>query len=145
MSTSGRPSIRSDDICERIVRLLSEGKTFRWFDSPEASGLPSTATIRRWRQEDEDFDAKCARACEAAADADYDRMEELEERALLPKNDPDHLDPYAVNVVLGNTRWRMERRKPKSYGNKVELKGSLTLEQLVVASSNAEGAVEDGV
>lgn len=136
---AGRPSMRTADLCERVVRLLSEGRTFRWFDSGEApEGLPSTATIRRWRQEDEEFDAKCARACEAAADADYDRMEELEERALLPKTDERHLDPYAVNVVLGNTRWRMERRKPKSYGNKVEVKGSLTLEQLVAASAPAD-------
>lgn len=134
---SGRPSMRSADLCERILRLLSEGKTFRWFDSEEAVGLPSTATIRRWRQEDEDFDAKCVRACEASADADYDRMEELEERALLPKSDARHLDPYAVNVVLGNTRWRMERRKARTYGAKLEVKGKLTLEQLVLASQPA--------
>lgn len=133
---TGRPSIRHPELDGRIVNLLNEGKPFRWFDSEEArgQGLPSATTIRRWRQEDEAFDSVCVRACEASAEADYDRMEELEEKALLPATDAARLDPYAVNVVLGNMRWRMERRKPRGFGKKVEVKGQVTLEQIVAAA-----------
>lgn len=133
---TGRPSIRTPEMDSRVLRLLSEGNPFIWFDSEEARsmGLPATSTIRRWRVDDEAFDAACARACESHAEADYDRMEELERRTLLPKTDPEWLDPYAVNVVLGNTRWRMECRKPKAYGKKVQVQASVTLEALVAGS-----------
>lgn len=134
-----RVSVRSPELADRIVRLLQEGRPFIWFETEEAraAGLPATSTIRRWRIEDDAFDALCVRACEAHAETDYDRMEEMERRVLLPKNDPDHIDPYAASVVLGNTRWRMERRNPKRYGNKLEVKGHMTLEQLVLASQPA--------
>ena len=137
--------MRAPELIERVVRLLQEGKPFSWFNTEDARaiGLPATETIRRWRIEDSGFDELCARACESHAEADYDRMEELEGRALLPKADPDHLDPYAVNVVLGNTRWRMERRSPKRYGQKVEVGGHVTLEQLV-AGSMARPEQSDG-
>lgn len=137
--------MKSPELCERVVRLLQEGKPFSWFNKPEAreAGLPATETLRRWRIEDANFDDLCARACESHAEADYDRMEELERRTLLPKDDPDHLDPYAVNVVLGNTRWRMERRSPKRYGTKVDVSAHVTLEQLVAASHQG-GDQDDG-
>lgn len=134
---TGRPTIRHPELEDRIIQALQEGKSYRWFDSEQATGFPSTATIRRWRQEDEAFDAKCVRACEAQADAEYDEMEELERRTLLPKTHADYLDPYAVNVVLSNKRWRMEKRKPRTYGQKMEVKAQLTLEQLVASSQQA--------
>ena len=133
---AGRPTVRHSDLDDRIVRLLQEGKSFRWFDStdPDAAGLPSTATIRRWRADDADFDARCVRACEAAADADYDAMEGIEERVLEGK-----LDAKAANVVLSNMRWRMEKRKPRTYGQKLEVKAAVTLEQLVAESLGGAG------
>lgn len=136
---AGRPTVRHSDLDDRIISMLQEGKSFRWFDSEQAIGFPSTATIRRWRADDAEFDARCARACEAAADADYDRMEELEERALLPENDADHINAKAASVVLSNMRWRMEKRKGRTYGQKVEVKAQLTLEQLVAESLGGSG------
>lgn len=136
MSNAGRPTLRHPDLESRIIALLEEGKSFRWFDSEQAVGLPSTATIRRWRSDDPDFDGKCARACEAAADADYDRMERIEERVIgigLTEEEP-RIDPQAANVVLSNMRWRMEKRKRRAYGQHVEVKGTLSLEQLITGS-----------
>lgn len=138
---SGRPTIRHSDLDDRIIGLLQEGKSFRWFDSEQAVGLPSTATIRRWRADDVDFDARCARACEAAADADYDAMERIEERVLginVTEKEP-QLDAKAANVVLSNMRWRMEKRKSRTYGQKVEVKAAVTLEQLIGESMGGTG------
>lgn len=132
----GRPTIRTPELEDRIVAKLDGGASFRWFDSDEAreAGFPSRETISRWRQADDGFEAKCMRACEAQAEADYDRMEEIEERVLLKPSDPQHLDSHAANVALSNMRWRMEKRKPSRYGQKVKLEASLTLESLVGAS-----------
>ncbi len=143
---AGRPTVRHSDLDDRIIGLLQEGKSFRWFDSEEAVGLPSTATIRRWRADDAEFDAKCVRACEAAADADYDEMERIERQVLgldlAPGEKP--LDPKAANVVLSNMRWRMEKRKPRTYGQKVEVKAQVTLEQLVAESLGGTGTAGGG-
>ncbi len=143
---AGRPTVRHSDLDDRIIGLLQEGKSFRWFDSEEAVGLPSTATIRRWRADDSEFDARCARACEASADADYDRMERIEERVLginVSEEEP-QLDPKAANVVLSNMRWRMEKRKGRTYGQKVEVKAQVTLEQLVAESMGGTGTAGGG-
>ena len=143
---SGRPIVRHSDLDDRIVGLLQEGKSFRWFDTEQAVGLPSTATIRRWRADDAEFDARCVRACEAAADADYDRMERIEERTLginVTEDEP-QLDPKAASVVLSNMRWRMEKRKPRTYGQKVEVTAKMTLEQLVAESYGPEGGTGGG-
>ncbi|CAA2366851.1 hypothetical protein [Xanthomonas phage Olaya] len=143
---AGRPTVRHSDLDDRIIGLLQEGKSFRWFDSEEAVGLPSTATIRRWRADDAEFDARCVRACEAAADADYDEMERIERQVLgldlAPGEKP--LDPKAANVVLSNMRWRMEKRKPRTYGQKVEVKAQVTLEQLVAESLGGTGTAGGG-
>lgn len=138
---AGRPTVRHSDLDDRIIALLQEGKSFRWFDSEQAIGLPSTATIRRWRADDAEFDARCARACEASADADYDAMERIEERVLgINVNDKEpQLDAKAASVVLSNMRWRMEKRKGRTYGQKVEVKAAVTLEQLIGESLNGTG------
>lgn len=138
--SAGRPSVRHADLDDRIIVLLQEGKSFRWFDSEQAVGLPSTATIRRWRADDADFDARCARACESSADADYDVMERIEERVLginVTKEEP-QLDPKAASVVLSNMRWRMEKRKRRAFGQHVEVKGTMSLESLITGGSTPE-------
>lgn len=130
------------ELAARVVRKLSEGNPFRWFESEQAreEGLPSPSTIRRWRVDHEDFDALCARACEASAEADYDKMEELEERVLLPPKDPKHVDSHAANVVLGNMRWRMERRAQAKFGNrqKIEHSGKVGIEALIAGEAPKE-------
>lgn len=78
---------------------------------------------------------------EAAADADYDAMERIEERVLginVSEDEP-QLDAKAAGVVLSNMRWRMEKRKGRTYGQKVEVKAQLTLEQLVAESLGGSG------
>lgn len=132
--TPGRPSEFDPVIADRIIERLNEGKSFNWFLSDEAEGYPAKSTISRWRANNKEFDARCARACEAAADADYDRMEEIEALVLAGK-----MDPKAANVALSNMRWRMEKRKSRSYGQRVEVEhsGKVGLEQLVAGVGEA--------
>lgn len=131
----GRPSDFSPAVAESVLEKLTEGKSFLWFDSDEAEDYPSTSTIRRWRARNKDFDAECARACESAAEADYDRMERIE--AMVAKG---KMDPKAANVILSNMRWRMEKRKPRTFGQKVEHEhsGRIGLEQLVAGTQADE-------
>lgn len=137
--TPGRPSEFNQTIADRIIDRLNEGKSFNWFETDEAAGYPAKSTIRRWRANNEEFDSRCTRACEAAADADYDRMERIEERVLginCTKDEPE-LDAKAANVVLSNMRWRMEKRKQRTYGQRVALEhsGKLGLESLIAGDT----------
>ena len=51
-----------------------------------------------------------------------------------------YINPKAASVVLSNMRWRMEKRKARTYGQKVEVKAQVTLEQLVGESFGGTGA-----
>lgn len=117
----GRPGQRTPDLVERILVKLREGESFNWFDSEQAVGLPSTSTIRRWRAEDEHFDAECARACEIHAEADYDKMQRIE-RGLLRGE----IDPKVGRTVLANMQWRMEKRSKARFGQRVEVTHNVT-------------------
>jgi len=78
-------------------------------------------TIRRWRAEDEHFDAECARACEIHAEADYDKMQRIERQVLRGE-----IDGKAANTVLSNMRWRMEKRNKARFGQRVEVTHNVT-------------------
>lgn len=112
----------------KIIEGLSEGKSLRAICGKD--GLPSWRTVLRWQVEDEDFGSRCARAREAGAEAELEKMRGMERKVLLGT-----INPQAANVVLSNMRWRMEKLKPRAFGQKLEIEhgGSirtLTDEQL---------------
>ena len=103
-------SALSETICQR----LANGESMRRIcDDPV---MPDRKTVDNWRDSDPEFSAKCAHAREEQAEYHHDRMDGLEDRVLTGD-----LEPHAANVVLSNIRWRMEKLKPKVYGNKLAL------------------------
>lgn len=70
----------------------------------------------RWLNAEPQFAAIYARAREDQAEFHHDEMEEIEREVRSGL-----LNPQAGNVILGNKRWRMERLKAKSWGQRLEL------------------------
>ena len=86
-------------------------------------GMPERTTVRYWLLNDPLFSAIHARARELPAEAQAERMEEVEEKVISGE-----IDPNAARVVLGSMQWRTERMAPKRWGSKVEhaVSGELT-------------------
>lgn len=110
---AGRPSDYSEAVADLICEKLSEGASLRSICL--ADDLPDITTVFRWLAKHQEFAIKYARAREAQVEAHYEAMDEIEADVLAGV-----LDPKAANVVLGNKRWRLEKLKPKVFGQLIK-------------------------
>lgn len=94
--------------------------------------MPDRTTVLRWLSADPEFAAKYAQAREDQAEFHHDEMEEIEREVRSGL-----LSPQAGNVILGNKRWRMEKLKPKAYGQKLELDHTGSIAQQTEAQLDA--------
>lgn len=120
----GRPAIYTPVLGERVLSLLAGGQSLRAVC--RHATMPSRTTVLKWLAEDAEFAGQYARACEA-------RTESLVEE-MLEIADDDKLDPQDKRVRVDTRKWLASKLLPKKYGDKVELGGRVTLEQLVGAS-----------
>lgn len=109
-----RPSKYSQKLADDICEQLADGKSLR--EICQQKGMPDRKTVERWIDADSGFAAKCARAREEQAEFHHAEMDVIERKVLAGQ-----LDPKAANVVLSNKRWRMEKLKPKVYGQRLAL------------------------
>lgn len=103
----GRKTDYNQALADRIVRLLS-GISLRAVC--RIKGIPSRSTIERWKIEHPEFAAKCLRAWEIKADANFDEMEVIERGVLDGKVKVD-----AARVVLSSMQWRLSKMRPRVY------------------------------
>ncbi|WP_313349093.1 hypothetical protein [Paracoccus sp. (in: a-proteobacteria)] len=103
-----------DAICEAIACGDSLAKVLR------KKGMPGYSTVIRWLRDDEDFRADYARAREAQADADADKIGDIVDKVLAGK-----LDPQAARAAIDALKWTAGKRQPKKYGDKLELEGKV--------------------
>lgn len=107
----GRPKkdpLVDPHVADALVEWLSEGKTLREFCRQE--GMPSRQTIDRWRQEDEEFSGRVARARDTGFEQMADQCVEIADSAEDP----------ALGRLRVDTRLKLLACwDPKRYGNKV--------------------------
>ena len=111
---TGRPSgytpAKADTICDEIA----DGKSLRSVCARKA--MPDKKTVLRWLRQNGDFRAQYARAREAAADAAYEDIVEIE-RALRAKE----MHPNTARVLIDSIKWRASKLKPKVYGDRSQV------------------------
>lgn len=112
-----------DAICEAIACGDSLAKVLR------KKGMPGYSTVIRWLRDDEDFRVDYARAREAQADADADKIGDIVDRVLAGK-----LDPQAARAAIDALKWTAGKRQPKKYGDKLDLdiNGRVQIERVEV-------------
>jgi hypothetical protein len=121
--TIGRPKIPFDqDIADRICEAIASGSGLVPFleDNPE---LPRYSTVMRWAREVPSFLQDYTRARDDSADLDADRVAEIASEVRKGKIAPD-----AARVVIDAYKWSAGKRKPKKYGDKVEIATTGTME-----------------
>jgi len=125
----GRPTDYSEDVADRILDLIIEGKTLREIEAVE--GLPSKSTILRWVAKHEEFAKLYALAQEAKMEGFADELLEIADDGRndwMRANDEENAG-YRENgeamrrsqIRISTRQWLMERLKPKKYGSKVDV------------------------
>lgn len=108
-------------ICELIASGESLAKILR------KKSMPGYSTVMRWLADDGEFRENYARAREAQADADADKIGDVASRVLEGK-----LDPQAARVAIDALKWSAAKRQPKKYGDKLDLDAKVGLTISVV-------------
>ena len=136
----GRPTAYTPELGETICGRLAEGNTLSSI-CKEQPDLPSERTIRRWALDPEHpFSPQYARAREIG----YHKMAD----DLLDIADNEETDPGKVardRLRTDKRQWLLSKALPKVYGDKIELRGSLTLsheDRLKAIEAAANGLAE---
>lgn len=108
---TGRPSIFTEELADRICAALADGKSLRTVCA--ADDMPDRVTVFRWLRERETFCSQYARAKLESADALADDMTAIA--------DDEGLDPNSRRIRVDTRKWLASKLKPKVYGDKLDL------------------------
>ena len=105
---------------ELILDKLSNGKSLKKI-LEENKSLPSRPIVYQWLNEehkdyDKEFLNNYVQAREDSADLDAENIEEIAEKTLTGE-----YDPPAARVAIDAFKWTAGRKKPKKYGDKIDL------------------------
>lgn len=130
----GRPSIYSQELCDRICEEIVLGRSLR--SICDDYDMPSIATIFRWFRSEDGFREQYARAKEEQADTLADEMLDITDDA---RNDyMERFDKDGVSIGwylngehvqrsklrIDTRKWIASKLKPKKYGDKVDVEHS---------------------
>jgi len=109
-----------DESKEKIIQGLYEGKSLKSILDNDDS-IPSRPIVYQWLNSDNDnYDKSflnnytCAR--EDSSDIDADKIEDLNQEIRDGK-----LEPGQARVIADNLKWIAGKKKPKKYGDKLDL------------------------
>lgn len=119
----GRPSLYTQELADRICAQLAQGISLRTVCL--ADDMPAASSVFKWLRENKDFSEQYARAKEESADADSEELADLGDQAIaLSQSVPEKVAGAVVQAVklkADNLKWAMSKKKPKKYGDKVDL------------------------
>ncbi len=121
----GRPTKYTEAIGARICTLIAEAKPLvKALEIVEEEGGPAldSSTIWRWLEAHPEFRTNYVRAREDQADVDADQIRVIIDRVSgrgVPEEE--RLDATAARVAIEAHKWLAGKRKPKVYGDKLEL------------------------
>lgn len=114
--TIGRPKIPFDqDVADQICEAIASGSGLVPFLKANPD-MPTYSTVMRWAREIPSFLEDYTRARDDSADLDADRVADVAKRV-----EDGLLDPNAARVAIDAYKWSAGKRKPKKYGDKVEV------------------------
>jgi hypothetical protein len=120
---AGRPPRQFDqEIADEILEAISSGTGLVTF-LKSREDLPSYPTVMRWIRGNPEFAASYAQAREDMADADADKIADVAQAVL-----EGGLDPNAARVAIDAYKWSAGKRRPKRYGEKLEVETTGTVQ-----------------
>jgi hypothetical protein len=96
-SRTGRPSLKTPELCAEICRRISEGETMQAI--LKAPGMPAWTTVHDWKQADESFRQALMRAREQQAEVWAEEIMSISD------------DDLPTHEAIGRARLRMQSRQ----------------------------------
>lgn len=137
---TGRPSKYSEELADLICERIANGESLKAIC--DADDMPSTVSVFKWLNANDDFLNKYARAREAQADALFDdilsiaddgRNDWMELKDAEDENRGWRENGEAIRrsqLRIDARKWMAGKLKPKKYGEKLELEHSGSIGQL---------------
>ena len=82
--------------------------------------MPSKSMVMRWLRDHQEFRDQYVRAREESADVLAEEIIEIADRAVRGE-----IDPHAARIAVHAREWVAARLKPKSYGDRVQIGGTV--------------------
>lgn len=111
----------NEGAADQILEAISEGIGLVTF-LKQRPDLPSYPTVMRWVRDNPEFAASYAQAREDMADHDADKIADVAEDVAKGL-----IDPQAARVAIDAYKWSAGKRRPKRYGEKLEIEQTATV------------------
>lgn len=123
MAAEVRPTDYRPEIGEEICRRVELGETIRQICGD--AHMPDRATVYRWLAAQKDFRDQYAPAREESGHVSADDVVDISRQVLNGE-----ITPEQGRVAIDAAKWTAGKRKPKVYGDKldVEQSGNITIE-----------------
>lgn len=122
-------SIYTPEIAAEICERIANGESLKRI--VEDGHMPSETTVLRWLADNEMFRGQYARAREAQIEHYADEMVDIAD-GVAQSDQPAVVQ--AAKLAIDTRKWIAAKRMPKKYGDKLDVTGHVTLEQLVTSS-----------
>lgn len=110
----GRPSKFSQDLAENICEQIANGKSLRAICAED--DMPSTTTVFKWLNENQEFSDQYARARDRQADHYFEEIVEIADSV-----EADSAAVAKARLQVDARKWTLSKLAPKKYGEKTEL------------------------
>lgn len=110
----GRPSKFSQDLAEKICEQIAHGKSLRAICAED--DMPSTSTVCKWLNENQDFSEQYTRARSEQADYFVEEIVEIADNVTA-----ESAAVAKAKLQIDARKWAASKIAPKKYGDKTEL------------------------
>ena len=111
------------------IDLISQGNTLT--EACDQSNLP-ISTFHNYLNKDENLHAMYVEADQRGSDAMADALVNIDNHRLHGQS-----DPKMAKVISDNIKWVLSKRKPKEYGDRVQVDHSVTVDVAITTALDA--------
>lgn len=111
------------------IDLISQGNTLT--EACDQSNLP-ISTFHNYINKDENLHAMYVEADQRGSDAMADALVNIDNHRIHGQS-----DPKMAKVISDNIKWVLSKRKPKEYGDRVQVDHSVTVDVAITTALDA--------
>lgn len=111
------------------IDLISQGNTLT--EACDQSNLP-ISTLHNYIKRDENLHAMYVEADQRGSDAMADALVNIDNHRIHGQS-----DPKMAKVISDNIKWVLSKRKPKEYGDRVQVDHSVTVDVAITTALDA--------